>query len=87
VDPVNEKIRDYIVATWLSGDSRGFDDESDLQESGILDSFSTLALIAFLDEAFRIQLEPVEVNAGTFRSVSTIAKLVRAKAALPPPVQ
>jgi len=81
VDHVNEKIREYIVTTWLSGDARGFDDESDLQESGILDSFSTMALVAFLDETFRVHLGAVDVAATTFKSVTTIARLVREKTA------
>ena len=78
---VKADIRQHIVSTWLSGDDRGFSEETDLQESGILDSFSTLALIAFLDRTFSIQLEPAEVNAQTFRSVSTIARLVMDKLA------
>jgi len=77
VEPrVRADIRRYIVATWLSGDDRGFDDETDLQQSGILDSFTTLALIGFLDDSFQVQLEPAEINADTFRSVSRLARLV-----------
>jgi acyl carrier protein len=87
VNQVNEEIREYIVSTWLSGDGRGFDDEVDLQESGILDSFSTLALVAFLDDRFRVELLPADVNAETFRSVSTVAKLVREKLAHVRPAQ
>jgi acyl carrier protein len=74
-------IREHIVATWLNGDSRGFDDDTDLQESGILDSFSTLALVAFIDEAFGVALDPAEINAETFKSVHTIAELVGGKIA------
>jgi acyl carrier protein len=73
---VKADIRQYIVNTWLSGDERGFDEGTDLQQSGILDSFSTLALVAFLDDAFKIQLDPPDINSVTFRSVSTIAQLV-----------
>jgi acyl carrier protein len=69
-------IRDYIVHTWLSGDARGFDDETDLQQGGILDSFSTLALIGFLDDTFKVQLEPADINAENFRTVTRLARLV-----------
>ncbi len=70
------ELREYIVTTWLSGDARGFADDTDLQQAGILDSFSTMALIAHLEQAFEVELEPADVNAETFRSVQTIARLI-----------
>ena len=76
---VKTTVREHIVNTWLNGDSRGFDDDTDLQESGILDSFSTLALVAFLDESFGVQLDPAEINAETFKNVQSIAALVAEK--------
>ena len=73
---VRTELREYIVATWLSGDPRGFADDTDLQQAGVLDSFSTMALIAHLEQAFQIELEPADVNAETFRSVETISQLI-----------
>ncbi len=78
---VKNDISSYIVSTWLSGDGRGFDADTDLQQAGILDSFSTLALIGFLDSRFDVQLEPAEVNAATFRSVQSITDLIVEKLA------
>jgi acyl carrier protein len=79
---VTSAIHEHIVTTWLNGDERGFDDDTDLQGTGVLDSFSTLALVAFLDETFGITLEPADINAETFQSVNSIAALVSAR--LPP---
>jgi acyl carrier protein len=76
---VKRGIHEQIVSTWLNGDDRGFDDDTDLQSSGILDSFSTLSLVAFIDDTFRVQLDPVDINAETFKSVTTIAELVSSK--------
>ncbi|HVP66496.1 MAG TPA: phosphopantetheine-binding protein [Anaeromyxobacteraceae bacterium] len=78
---VKANIHQHIVSTWLSGDERGFSEDTDLQESGILDSFSTLALIGFLDKTFSVQLEPADINAETFRSVASITRLVMEKLA------
>ncbi len=75
-DRVRSDIREYIASTWLSGDSRGFDDETDLQANGILDSFATLALIAFLDDTFKTQLDPSDVSSESFRTVHSVAELV-----------
>ena len=72
-------IRQYIVDNWLSGDGRGFADDTDLQENGILDSFTTLALVAFLEERYRIQLDPTDVNAENFRTVNDLERMVEAK--------
>ena len=76
---ISREIRDYIVTTWLSGDARGFDEDTDLQESGILDSFSTLALLAFLDDRFNARLDPSDVSTESFRTVRSVAKLTSAR--------
>lgn len=76
---VKGDIRRHIIDHWLNGDERGFDDATDLQQNGILDSFSTLALIAFLEERFGIQLDPPDTNAETFRTVDSLEQLVLAK--------
>jgi acyl carrier protein len=80
---VKADVRQFIVSSWLSGDERGFDEQTDLQQTGILDSFSTLALIAFLEDTFKIQLDAVDVNAETFRTVNSITRLVLDKVATP----
>jgi acyl carrier protein len=72
---VTRNIYDQIVATCLNGDDRGFDHDTDLQAAGVLDSFSTLSLVAFIEETFKVQLDPVDINAETFKSVTTIAEL------------
>jgi acyl carrier protein len=72
-------IRAYIVTTWLSGDERGLNDETDLHQLGVLDSFSTLSLIAFLEGTFKVQIEPSEINAESLRSIEAIAALVQRK--------
>lgn len=76
---IAQAIRENIVATWLNGDARGFDDDTDLQESAILDSFATLALVAYLEETFHVPIDPADVSTESFRTVRTIAALVAQK--------
>ncbi len=78
-EKIRASIRHYIVSTWLSGDARGFDDDTDLLAAGILDSFSTLSITAFLDESFHVQLEPAEINPANLRNVKAIAGVVMGK--------
>jgi len=76
---IKADIRQYIVENWLSGDARGFADDTDLQQNGILDSFTTLALVGFLEDRYGIQLEPGDINTDTFRSVETLERMVQTK--------
>lgn len=76
---IKTEIRQYIVENWLSRDARGFADDTDLQQNGILDSFTTLALVGFLEDRFRIRLDPADINAQAFRSVDDLEKLVHSK--------
>jgi acyl carrier protein len=75
-DNVKSRVRAFIVDSWLNGDARGFDDSTDLQEAGVLDSFALLALIGFLEKDFSVQLEPGDINPEAFTNVDTIASLV-----------
>jgi acyl carrier protein len=76
---IRESIHQYIVSTWLSGDERGFDDDTDLLSAGILDSFSTLSITAYLEQSFQARLEPSDMNPENLRSVNAIARIVLAK--------
>jgi len=76
---IKTEIRQYIVENWLSGDARGFADDTDLQQNGILDSFTTLALIGFLESQYGIQLDPGDINGEAFRSVDTLERMVQSK--------
>jgi acyl carrier protein len=78
-EQVRTAIHHYIVSTWLSGDERGFDDSTDLLAAGILDSFSTLSITAFLDEHFHVQLEPADLNPANLRNINAITSIVLAK--------
>jgi acyl carrier protein len=78
---IRASIHQYIVSTWLSGDERGFDDNTDLLAAGILDSFSTLSITAHLEETFHVQLAPAEINPENLRTVNTLARIVATKLA------
>jgi acyl carrier protein len=80
-ETIRTSIHQHIVNTWLSGDERGFDDNTDLLQAGILDSFSTLSVTAFLDETFHTPLDPAEINPENLRNVNALTRLVLAKQA------
>jgi acyl carrier protein len=73
---IKDEVRKYIVHTLLSGDARDFTDQTDLQETAILDSFATLELVHFLESTFGITLGADQIRPGSFRNVDSIARTI-----------
>ena len=81
MENTREVVRAFILENFLPGeDPRNLGDDTELKESGILDSLSTLKLVTFLEERFRIELEASDLDAATLSSVANIASLVEQKA-------
>ena len=77
---IKETVRQFILANFLQGeDPSNLTDETELKESGILDSLSTLKLVSFLEETFKVEFEANDLDAGNLASLASIEKLVRSK--------
>jgi len=77
---IKETVRQFILANFLQGeDPSNLTDETELKESGILDSLSTLKLVSFLEDTFKVEFEANDLDAGNLASVASIEKLVRSK--------
>jgi acyl carrier protein len=73
-------VRQFILEHFLPGEpSESLSNDADLKESGILDSLSTLKLVSFLEEHFRIDFIPEELGGGGLSSVTRIVQLVKSK--------
>jgi acyl carrier protein len=74
---MNTGIRQFIETKFRPG-ARGaaFDDDTPLFSSGIVDSFGVIELIAFLEEAFKIDVDLSRHELGDFDSVKKIEQLV-----------
>ena len=80
MDSVREVVRQFILQNFLPGeDPKNLKDDTELKESGILDSLSTLKLVTFLEEHFKIELEAADLDAGNLSSVANIADLIASK--------
>jgi acyl carrier protein len=80
MDNVLETIRAFILHKFLPGeDPACLTNDSDLKEDGVLDSLSTLKLVSFLEEQFKIEFEPDDLGGGGLSSVTRIERLVRNK--------
>jgi acyl carrier protein len=82
MDNARDVVRHFILENFLPGeDPKNLTDDTELKESGILDSLSTLKLVTFLEEHFKIELEANDLDAGNLASVASIAQLVGTKIA------
>lgn len=82
MDNTRDVVRTFILDNFLPGENpKNLTDDLELKESGILDSLSTLKLVTFLEEHFKIELEASDLDAGNLASIANIANLVAAKTA------
>lgn len=80
MNDVKETIRQYILTTYLPGESAAnLRDDTPLRGSGILDSLATLSLVSFVEREFGIELEAHETGIDTFDRIEDIAALVARK--------
>jgi acyl carrier protein len=80
MENIRETVRRFILDNFLPGeDASNLTDSTELKENGILDSLSTLKLVTFLEEQFKVELEANDLDAGNLSTVAHIAALVAAK--------
>lgn len=82
IEETRNIVRHFILENFLPGeDARNLTDDTELKESGILDSLSTLKLVAFLEERFQVELEASDLEASNLATVANIEQLVTSKVA------
>jgi acyl carrier protein len=80
MDKVRETVRRFILDNFLPGENAAnLTDSTELKESGILDSLSTLKLVTFLEEQYQVEFEADDLEPGNLSTVATIAQLVASK--------
>jgi acyl carrier protein len=80
MDNIREIVRRYILDNFLPGeDAANLTDQTELKESGILDSLSTLKLVTFLEEQFKVEFEADDLDAGNLSTLESIERLVKSK--------
>jgi acyl carrier protein len=80
MDDVRQTVKAFVLENFLPGeDPRNLTDQTELKESGILDSLSTLKLVSFLEERYKVEFEANDLEAGNLSTVESIERLVKSK--------
>jgi acyl carrier protein len=76
----SDTIKAYILQEFLPGENpSALTDTTPLITGGILDSLSTLKLVAFLEQRFQIQLQAHETMVDYLNTIADITQLVQSK--------
>jgi acyl carrier protein len=79
---MEEIIKDYIKKEFLFDNPQAVvTDDQPLLEEGIIDSLGIFTLIDFIQQQFGIKIDPTDVIVENFKSVRTVADLVRSRRA------
>ncbi len=77
---IQADVRDFIIREFLPGtDPSELSATTPLITDGILDSLSTLQLVAFLEERYGIEVAAHEATVDYLDTLDRIADLVRSK--------
>ena len=74
---MEDKIIDIIIEVCEDESLRDNIKEIDLLEDDILDSLAFINLMSRLEEEFNIEIQPTQISPDTWKSVSSIADLVK----------
>ena len=80
MDEIRATVRDFILREFLPGESPDeLTDDTPLITGGVLDSISTLKLVAFIEDHFAVTVEAYEAGVENLDSVGLIARLIAEK--------
>lgn len=78
MDEITKVVRDYIIREYVpEGDDREITETTPLISSGLVDSFSMVSLLRFLEKKYAIHIPDSCATPEAFDSLEAIVALVR----------
>jgi acyl carrier protein len=78
MDEISKVVRDYIIREYVQeGDDQEITETTPLISSGLVDSFSMVSLLRFLEKKYGIHIPDAAATPEAFDTVERIAALVR----------
>ncbi len=80
MNPITEAVKAFILKEFLPGqDPDELTESTPLITSRILDSLATIKLVLFIEEQFKITVQPHETDVEHMNTLTDIANLVQSK--------
>jgi len=76
---IEERIRHFIIKTFLYGNGDTLVNNTSLSEAGIIDSTGILELISFLEKEFSITFEDDELIPENLDSIECLSQFINLK--------
>jgi len=77
---IKAPVRKYIQENFFLGAAPNrLDDSTPLMTGGIIDSIGMIGLVAFIEERFKIEFLPTDINMQGFDTLDRIDALIRRK--------
>ncbi len=78
MDEINKVVRDYIIKEYVpEGENWEVTDTTPLISSGLVDSFSMVSLLRFLEKKYSIEIPDEDATPEAFDSVQRIVETVK----------
>ncbi len=78
MDEITRVVRDYIIREYVQeGDEREVSETTPLISSGLVDSFSMVSLLRFLEKKYAVHIPDADATPEAFDTVERIVALVR----------
>ena len=78
MDEISKVVRDYVIREYVQeGDDREITETTPLISSGLVDSFSMVSLLRFLEKKDAIHIPDAAATPEAFDTVERIVALVR----------
>jgi len=76
INELKELILNYILNEYLEDEDVEINYDTPLISSGLIDSFSMVSLLVYLERKFKIKIPPSKATPDAFDSVNKIVALV-----------
>ena len=82
INEIKEAIRQYIIERFFKNASAAdLKDSTPLISGGIIDSISTMQLVAYIEQQYHFEFAPHEVDKDNLDTIDLIAQFIQSKIA------
>jgi D-alanine--poly(phosphoribitol) ligase subunit 2 len=78
-DSTYQVLFQYLTDEFVDIEKEPLDENTPLITSGIIDSISVLQLVDFIEEKFKIEFEPHEVDHDNLNTIKRIVSFIKTK--------